>query len=83
MDKIIASLMLCTVFMMGCDRPSHTVIENGNLVIYKALERENKNLGKYEYWIRDNSVKGWVLITDKSYNEGDVVEITVKSVTKP
>ena len=64
------------ITVCGCDGPRDIVINNNNMFIYHMEEREDIKLGKYEYWIRDNSISGWKLITDKKFNVGDIVKIT-------
>ena len=77
--KLAALLALAiTVLLAGCDEsPYHTVIENGRMTIYHKEERENQALGKWEYWVRDNSTKGWTLITDDEFEVGDKLRFDV------
>jgi len=68
----------CAALLAGCDgSPHHTVIENGRLKVYHAEKREDASTGQYEYWVRDNSTKGWRLITDQEFKVGD--ELTIQS----
>jgi hypothetical protein len=67
-----------SVLLAGCDgSPHHTVIENGRMTIYRREERKNAALGKWEYWVRDNSTKGWTLITDEEFQVGDNLRLDV------
>ena len=80
MTKIKNTLVVigCVLMLVGCDgSPHHTVIENGQMVIYHKEERKDTKLGKWEYWVRDNTVKGWTLITDEDYQVGDNLTLTV------
>lgn len=81
--KANKKLVLLTIFIIFCIiscgevAPIHTVIDNkNNMIIYAQKERKDLIYGRYEYWIRDNSTKGWTLITDKKFYVGDVIEIT-------
>lgn len=74
---IISAVALSTVWLSGCDRPHHTVIDNMNMVIYHAEKRANADLGTWEYWVRDNSLIGWKFITDKELKVGDKLSIDV------
>lgn len=55
--------------------PTDTVIDNGKLTVYKVVARKDGALGKFEYWLRDNSTKGVKLITDQEFAEGDKLEL--------
>ena len=59
----------------ACDYPTHIVIENGSMIIYKAEEMPDKKYGNYRYAVRDNSTKGWTFYTDMEYSVGDRLEI--------
>jgi uncharacterized protein YcfL len=74
MRKIVV-LIICAILLAGCDRPTHTVIDSGKMVVYHAEERKDLKIGKYEYYVRDGSTKGWVLITDQKFDVGDSIVI--------
>jgi len=64
--------------MVSCQRPAHIVVGDNNLVIYQKELRDNLKLGKYEYWVRDNTAQGWVLISDRNHFVGDTLKIISK-----
>lgn len=68
----------CAALLAGCDgSPHHTVIENGRMKIYHAEKLDDAALGQWEYWVRDNSNKGWRLVSDQEFKVGD--ELTIQS----
>lgn len=66
----------CSGLLAGC-KPRDTVIDNGRMVIYHAEERKDQSLGKWEYWVRDNSTKGWTFISDQEMKVGETITVTV------
>jgi hypothetical protein len=70
--------MVTLVLFSGCNKsrePRDVVINSDTMIIYQVIERDDLKLGKYEYWVRDNSVKGWKLISDKKFKIGDTLFI--------
>lgn len=63
--------------LTACNAPHHTVIDNTNMVIYAIKKRDDMRIGAWEYWVRDNSTKGWKFITDKEFKVGDKLTIDV------
>lgn len=78
--KTTLLLAVCwsVLLVAGCDAPHHTVISSKSMVVYHAEERGSLDFDKYEYWVRDNSSRGWRLISDDAFQVGDVLTI-VKS----
>lgn len=79
--KIIFTIIVSLV-LNGCARgfteaPKDAVIDNTNLVIYHVKKHDDIRLGIWEYWVRDNSTKGWTFISDKEYKVGDRLTIQV------
>ena len=74
MKKCLALILILVCLLFAGCKPTHLVINN-NMVVYQAEERKNQKLGKYEYCVRDNTTKGWMLITDEVYNVGDTLVI--------
>jgi accessory colonization factor AcfC len=75
---VIAAVLalVSLVLLTGCSGPHHTVIDTPGMVVYHAEKRDNIKLGKYEYWVRDGSTQGWVLISDQEFKVGDKLVIT-------
>ena len=74
MKKLMLCIALSAVFLVGCERPRHIVVDNGDMVVY-SVKRIDEPRGTYEYWVHDKSKIGWVLITDRKYDVGDVLEV--------
>lgn len=75
--KILLSALLF-LFLVGCDRPFNTVVDNSSMKIYAAKKLEDGRLGSFEYQVRDGSRSGWTFITDKELNVGDILTIDVE-----
>ncbi len=76
MKRLLIVVLLC-LFIIGCDldRPADDVYDCDNMTVYVIKISSN---GKYEYYISDDQSHGWVFITDKKFNVGDVINITTK-----
>lgn len=74
-SRMVVTSALILLLVVGCDAPYHTVIASKSMVVYHAEERTDVALGKYEYWVRDNSSQGWTLISDEIFQVGDTLNI--------
>ena len=62
------------LILISCkDKPMHTVnYEQDMMIIYSATKVDGE-YGDYQYFVRDNSTKGWTLNSDDKYNVGDTL----------
>lgn len=58
-------------------QPTDTVLDIDSMEIYAVVANTNKpdQLGKYIYWVRDGSNRGWTLYSNKQYSVGDTLAI--------
>lgn len=77
MIKLILAV-LSIGLLSACDRPSAVVVESQSMNVYHVESRHPNNGGfqhKYEYWISDESNRGWVLVSDQKFDLGDEIKI--------
>lgn len=78
--KKIMFCILCCLLLTACNntlRPYHQVWD-GKFVVYHVEQRQSQSHGKYEYWVRDGSSKGWTYISDDVFSIGDELLIIKK-----
>ena len=70
----LTALSIVVLLLFSCsdkNQPTDIVVDSSIMYIYQAKILENPSSGKYEYWVRDRSLTGWRLVSDKAYNVGD------------
>lgn len=72
------TLFGCNVKSDQSEKPFHTVCNTDNMIIYHVTYISST---LNEYWVTDGSNMGWTLRSDKKYNVGDKLVISLKPNT--
>ena len=77
LNLIIIALIIFT-FISCDDEPNDRIVVGNQPMIIWQKKTVNKDAGKYEYWVTDETTYNWLFITNDEFYVGDTIKFTTK-----